>query len=346
MIEKVAFPKLWTRNFALLCAANLLLTGAFYMLLPIFPYGAATWGISSDEGWVLSAVSGLAFGCMGPLCSFLLDRFDRRKVCLYSVGVMLLCMLLLAGELSLSFAGLLVVRIVQGAAYGMAQMALGSGLVIDLTVSDRRTDGNYCYNSIGRLALPLGPFAGLAVGSLLGWESALWVACGGIGLAIFLLCLLNVPFRAPLGSPLFSSDRFWLKGGSTLFCLLGLSCALLGGCLPRFSLLAYVSLLIGTFGAFFLLRFLHQVITLRVGILSGLFLLVVVGVMEWIGTTCFLLPLLAGMGITLVAKGGMLSLLRRAAHCERGCANSTYMLAVEAGLGLGMLLFFLINLRI
>lgn len=338
----MALPKLWTRNFALLCAANLLLTGAFYMLLPIFPYGTATWGISSDEGWALSAVAGLAFGCMGPLCSFLLDRFDRRKVCLYSVGVMLLCMLLLMGELPLSFAGLLVVRIVQGAAYGMAQMALGSGLVIDLTVSDRRTDGNYCYNSIGRLALPLGPFAGLAVGSLLGWESALGVACCGGVAAFFLLCLLNVPFRAPLGGPLFSSDRFWLGSSWFLFVLLGLSSALLGFCLPRFTLLAYVFLLIGTFGAFLLLRLLYRVVSLRVEMLSGILLLGVAGIMEWVGTSCFLLPVFAGMGITLVTKGGMLSLLRRAAHCERGCANSTYMLAVEVGLGLGMLLFILI----
>ena len=195
--------RLWHHDFWRMAFANLLLTMSVYMLIPTMPL----WLVSSqhlsltETGWVMGAF-GIGLFLFGAFTSYLVQRFRRNMVCVWAVLLMMVCLGGFyyldgsqddAGNLTL----LLVLRVLFGAAFGLAQMVLASTLIIDTSESFQRTEANHAASWFARFSLSLGPMTALIIGPKLGFPVVLLVALGCALLAVILILLVHFPFRAP-----------------------------------------------------------------------------------------------------------------------------------------------------
>ena len=147
--------------------ANLLLSMSVYILYPLLPQCLEDNGhFTAVETGGSMAVFALGLFLFGPFCSFLVQHYRRNKVCLWSIVIMAACLGVLwylfdGGWPSATFPLVMLLRLVQGATFGLAQMILSSTLVIDTCESYLRTEANHSMSWFGRFALSLGPLAGL-----------------------------------------------------------------------------------------------------------------------------------------------------------------------------------------
>ena len=153
--------RLWNRHFWRLALANLFLVMSVYMLIPTLPLHLYTHGYTNSQlGWVMLCFS-LGMFIFGGFSGYLVQRFRRNVVCILSILCMTACtgFLYYLGSLkdnNIDFNLLLVLRLVQGAFYGLAQMVLLGTLIIDTVEASHRTEANYSVTWFGRFALALG----------------------------------------------------------------------------------------------------------------------------------------------------------------------------------------------
>lgn len=338
--------KLWSKNFSYLCVANLLLTSSIYMLIPVLPVWCVQNGMNVQEAAWITTLSLISFFGLGPICSYLLDTYKRRDVCLIFTLITLLVTGVI-GWVALPFIAIVGLRILQGMAFGMVKMSLGSGLVIDLTPSEFRTVGNYSFNSFGRMAISVGPCLGMFFLMHLPLQYAFYASIALGLIAMFLILMLQIPFRAPLEPAMFSTDRFWLKKGSLHFfvvicCTLAMGVLLVLHCTIQF----YAMLMVGMLCSTIISKVVFKEADPRAEAVTGMILLVAVFILLLIDPweeIERIVAVLAGIGINLCTSRILLCLLRKAEHCERGSANSTYLVAWEVGLGLGIFFTLFVN---
>lgn len=174
-------------------------------------------------------------------------------------------------------------------------------------------------------ALRCTSFAGVSVALLL---------CAGV-----LIVTMRVPFRAPLEPSWCTFDRFWLPRGFRLFVpLMGVafSAGLMLGQYRdvEFYLFLAVGFWLALWGHHFFFRGKLQT-ELAVGfvVLSASALLWGLGGdmegMEWSIALCL------GSGLGFVTSRYLLSYIRICEHCERGTAQTSYLLGWDAGLWAG-----------
>ncbi len=329
--------------------ANLLLSMSVYLLFPILPqWLEGGRHLSALETGCSLAVFAVGLFLLGPLCSFLVQHYRRNKVCLLAVAV-------LAGSLGVmgyvaggrwpyaSFGVVLLLRLVQGAAFGLAQMILTSTLVVDTSESYLRTEANHSMAWFGRFALALGPLAGLFVWMYLrlSVSETLWVAAGCAVLAFFLIWTVKFPFRVPADHvPLFSTDRFWLGSGLPLFVNLLLVSVGVGIVIVQAatSVEFCVGMLSGYFLALLAGRYVFRDAALKSEVVSGMVLLVAAILLLMVRPTSsagFAAAALTGLAVGLTGSRFLLLFIKLSRHCQRGTSQSTYMLSWESGLAIG-----------
>lgn len=330
--------RLWSRDFWLICMANLMLSVSLYMLWPVLPaWMAVSCGATLEEAGGIMALFGVAAFAVGPVFSYLADTYRRKGLCLLAI------LAVAAAVGGFYFAGGLlaaaVLRVLQGMMYGMALMASGSTLVIDISKSPRRTDANNAFSWFGRFGFSLGPMAGLLLYELGSFEVVLAVSCL-LGLLSF-LCVagVRVPFRAPLCPPVFSKDRFWLSNGWLMFV------NLLWVSVPTGILLAVVRsyafygvLMAGFCFAVLAVRFVFAEADMRSEVVSGLLLYGcgLLLLMARQGEAAFYASaLFVGLGIGLTASRMLYFFIKLSEHCERGTANTSAALGWELGISAG-----------
>lgn len=296
---------------------------------------AAEVGTSAPYGLPL-LFFGVGLFLPGPFCNYWLDAHKRKGIALWALLVLTLTLLLLPGA-TLPTEAVMAMHLVRGMAYGVFQTALGSTLLIDLSHTQRRTYAAHVYYWFGRLAWALGPALGL-LAVLLGVK-LLHVGLGCAAAALLLLLRLDVPFRAPLDPKRCSTDRFWLLRGTPL--ALGLlPVSLTAGLVVagHSSFVFYGLLMAGFFLAIFThgLFFVHK--DLRAEVTAGLALLAAAFLLQILWPAGAVVPVasvLIGWGLGLVGSRYLLLLIRVSEHCERGTAQSTYMLCREGGICIG-----------
>ena len=364
-----------------LAVACLLSTAAMYMQLPVLTamFGSVSIGYTPMQEAAVLAMPGAGVFAFGCFCSYLVQHYRRNMVCIMALLLLALCSYalyyLLENVLSPSGSGksgllaatgcaglglLLVVRFVQGAVFGLAQMVLASTLVIDTCNSPRRTAANQTAAWFARFALVLGPmlvlflsrFSGTvsSVGSsLLGFsagvslfKSGMFASVALCVLAALLVMSVRFPFKAPEDIvPHVSTDRFFLKDGVQLFVNFALVSATVGvllcvDCTVHF----YVMLMLGLFAALLAERFflsgrghsgVAQAGMLVIFVATGMSMLDGVAV-KW----C--VPLLFGCGLGLSGARFLSLFITLSPHCRRGTAQSTFFLSWEFGLYAGVFL--------
>ena len=337
MSERIS---LWTLNFWRINLVNLLVGMSVYMLMPLWPSllgDSAAAGVVEAGGLV--AFFGLGIFLPGPFCNFWLDAYKRKSICLWAM------MALAVTTFAVPFSNfplwaMALLRLLQGAAFGVFQIALGSTLLIDLSHTQRRTLAAHVYYWFSRFAWSLGPAVGLLAFRLqMGRMYTIGLAVGGVLLAFLQALRLHVPFRMPLEPACFSTDRFWLGRGKPLFFGLlpvTLSAGLVMAGNSSFEF--YGLLMVG----FLLALVSHAVVfsraDLRAEVTAGLLLLFASFLLlltRDIAVVDHFASVLLGWGVGLVSSRYLLMLIRVSEHCERGTAQSTYMLCWEGGICLG-----------
>lgn len=341
--------KLWTLHFMRICLANLLLFISLYMLYPVIPtVMAERLGMPVYQTGAVFILFTLGMFFVGPFHGYLVDAYKRKYVCLFSFGVMLAATV---GYVFVHDASqLLMLCIAQGIAFGIAATA-GITLAIDITNSSFRSDGNMVFAWAARLGMIAGVASGVFLYQVYGFRMLIYASLATGLLGLFFVSRVYVPFRAPIGTKLISNDRFLLLRGwvpavnlilialvpGILLPLLSrsFSTVRLGGIPVPFFAVAGIGFLVSAFIARLLFRgerktWLQVVVGLTLIIIAmGQIIVPETGRMA-------VAAVLLGIGLGLVTPEFLMMFVKLSQHCQRGTANTTHLLAWEAGIALGI----------
>ena len=336
--------KLWHKDFWLLVIADLLLTMSVYVFIPILPLWLMhTENFSPLETGLSMGAYAVGLYLFGAQCSWLVQRYRRNVVCMWSIVMVGLSVASLwyIDELRTEFVEfwiILLQRLLMGAAFGLAQMVLSSTLIIDTCESYQRTEANHSAAWFARFALSLAPLGGLVGYELLGFDKVLWGSVGCAALSVLLIRNVSFPFRAPEeGVHVASFDRFLLPYGSVLFFNQLLVTIVLGLVLSLPLSVEFYGFLMGGFLlALLAQRFVFRDAELKSEIVSGLFLLVAALLILLVYPTSPIAPLLMGLSIGIIGARYLLFFIKLSRHCKRGTSHSTFFLSWETGITLGL----------
>ena len=346
--------KLWHREFWLMSIANLLLSMSVTMLIPTLPvWLSATAELDSEQVGIAMAAFAVGLFLPGPFCSFLVQQFRRNVVFMLAVLFLAVTMTLpfCALPFDRMFPVLVVWRIVQGAAFGLAQMVLTSTLIIDTCESYQRTEANHSATWFGRFALSLGPMSALLLMSLASFVSPSSIPASSMSTlnvfflslvccltAVLLVMFIRFPFRVPEDElHVLSLDRFFLPSGWPLFLNLFIITTSVGMLLSHFSTIdAYGMVMVGFLLALLAQRFVFRDAELKSEVVAGLLLIGASLIILLASRNSPLTTPILGLGLGLVGARFLLFFVKLSRHCQRGTSQSTFMLGWESGLALGV----------
>lgn len=339
--------RLWHRDFWLLSISNMLLAASVYMMIPVLPvFLAREESFSPLEVGLSMGIFAFGLFLFGAFCSWLVQRYRRNLVCIWSVVGMIasLSILYYVQGLRSEFIELWVIllqRLLLGATFGLAQMVLSSTLIIDACESDKRTEANHSAAWFSRFALSLGPFFALLLYRYLGFEAVLLASIGCAVIAVVLILVVDFPFRTPSDSlRVVSLDRFFLTGSMPLFLNLLLIAASVGMLLTlHLSERFYSLVMVGFLLALLAQRFVFRDAELKSEVVSGLVLLLAVQLMAYtrpLPVVWYVGPVLLGLSVGIICSRFLLFFIKLSRHCQRGTSQSTCFLGWESGLALGL----------
>lgn len=340
--------RLWNKHFWLLAMANLLLVMSSYMLVATIPLRMEVRGYSILQIALVMGAFFIGIYLFGSLSGYLVQRYRRKNV--FNLSILLL--LAVTGVLyylsslpynSFDYMLLVGLRFMQGAFYGLSQLVLLSTLIIDTVEAVHRTEANHAATWFGRFALSLGPLAGIYVYQSMNFGSVLILSCICLLVAFVFVNLIRFPFRMPSEDySRFSFDRFLLKGSHWLFVNVVLVTSVVGVLLsiehtPRF----YGMMMSGFVIAILAERFVFADADLRSEATTGM---IVIGIAVLLMITrrqesvSYIVPILIGLGVGLLGSRFLLFFIKMSDHCQRGTSQSTFLLAWETGIGIGLVL--------
>lgn len=342
--------RLWHKDFWKLNLVNFFLAMSVYMQFPVF----ANWMAESDMLYdiqvsVVVGIYGIGLFLFGSVCSYLMQRYRRNKVCVLSmmaIYVVLFCVAYLKDNLAedslfirWAFFLACIMRFLMGAFFGLACMILNSTLIVDCCESSQRTFANIVATWSYRLAIAIG----LLLSVFLLYETSvaytMYVSSFLCVLSVGILSSVSFPFKAPEETfRIFSLDRFFMRDGMPVVWPLFLVSVYLGILLlNHYGLLNYSFLTAGVIFAILFQLFTdgkkQMVINLKLGyvllLVSAFFLF---ATSEYV--TCFYAFFL-GIGVSMVTTYFHRCFTDVAGHCQRGTAQSTYILIFELGVSFG-----------
>lgn len=332
----------------MLAFAEFALVTSVSMLAIIFPERVSALGLGLEDTGLMALAYAVGLYLPGPFCNYLVQTFRRNWVCLFMMALLGVTLFALSWvsfhALPLSHTAVvtmaLVSSLVVGATFGLSQMLLVSTLVIDKCESFLRTEANHHVAWFGRFALSVGPCLAL---SLTAWnKTASLVSVGCVVLAIVLVSMVNFPFKTPDDDVhLISLDRFFLPQAFRLF-INFLPVAMVMGMLvsvmrqPEF----YALLMGGFFLALLAEKYVFanaEVVSECVsGLVCMLTALIILLLREEMAEVHVIAPVLLGFSIGIIGSRFLLFFVKLSDHCQRGTSQSTYILAWESGLALGI----------
>ena len=327
--------------------ANLLLAISVYTLIPSLPIWLfETERFSQLEVGMSMGAFAIGLYLFGPFCSWLVQRFRRNRICIYSIVVLIgsISILYYVQGLKSDFIEfwiILLQRVLMGAAFGLAQMILASTLIIDTSESDKRTEANHSAAWFSRFAISLGPLIGLVMFNYQNFDTVLLASIFCAASAIVLILTVNFPFRTPSDSMhIVSLDRFFLTDSMPLYLNLMLIASVIGllmslGLSERF----YGVIMLGFLLALLAQRFVFRDAELKSEIITGLILLIISLILIYthpLPIVWYIVPVFLGFAIGIICSRFLLFFIKLSRHCQRGTSQSTYFLSWESGIALGV----------
>lgn len=340
----------WGREFWFMSFANLLLTLAICMQAICMPESAYHLGMSYAETSMQVAAYAVGLYLLGPFCNYLTQTYRRNKVCLLTMAVFGGVIYAISYFTShpycvdhnLLFIFGIITALLMGMTYGLSQMLFTSTLVIDKCESFMRTEANHHVSWMGRIGLSLGCFLAVSLGPT--DRHTFMVAVVSVAIAIVLLMMVRFPFKSPEDDvPLVSLDRFFLPRGFWLFLNLLLITMIMGLLLSTIREASFYLFLLGGFALAMLAeRFAFADADLKseavTGLISLFFALLLLMWRRDMTVVHVIAPVMVGFGIGIIGSRFLLFFIKLSEHCQRGTSQSTFVLAWETGISLGLAL--------
>ncbi len=202
---------LFTRNFSLVCFANLCTCMAGYSIMPVLPL------YLMDELHCPKTVMGVAmavFPLMAllfrPFSGLIADRFNRRHVLILSTLVCVVCF-----PLCLAATGVflfMLVRLLHGVAFSSMTTSQAT-IAVDFMPEGRIGTGIGFFSSTVSLGMIFGPMLGLFVADTFSYAAAFWVPSGfALAGAVFQILLRSGKQHIAVRKKL-TPDMFFMKKG-------------------------------------------------------------------------------------------------------------------------------------
>lgn len=182
--------KIWTRDFIMICLANMCIFMGFQMTMPTLPLYVEQLG--GDDRLVGAVLGIFTFSALlvRPIAGRLLETKGRRIV--FSAGLAIFALSVGSFGFMGSIGLLFMMRIVQGVGWGFSSTASGT-IASDIIPAKRRGEGMGYYGLSGNLALALGPSLGLFLVTVIPFQE-LFLICSLLGLfAIIAASLIRYP---------------------------------------------------------------------------------------------------------------------------------------------------------
>ncbi|MGI6232184.1 MAG: MFS transporter [Prevotella sp.] len=340
---------LWHKAFWLLAFAELLLAMSVYLFIPSLSDVLSRQPFNQTQGALCLMLFVVGLYLPGGFLYAFIQRYRRNAVCLCGLIVFFalqMCFIFLSrffrSEMLYGFCILL------GSSYGLAQMVLLSTLVIDKSESFQRTEANYIVSWFGRLALSIGPLAGLLTRHFWGFDKIYWLSAF-LSLGSFLLVAsVHFPFKTPEDIIHFLSlDRFFLRRGTPLFFSLMLFASCAGLMLGLGSSLHFFAFLMAGFLLAILAeKYVFADAELKSEVITGCILMLASALLQLTRDEVLardFSSLMLGTGIGIIASRFLLFFIKLSRHCERGTSQSTFFLGWESGLTIGVAVSYLLS---
>ena len=179
---------IWTKNFILLCLANITTFISMQMLLPTMPmYLLHIGGTQLDVGYVMSAYT-LGAMLMRAAAGWLVDRYARKTVLLVGLVLMLATTLVYVMATNVLFmAG---IRLLHGLTFGLVGTAIGTMAADDLPMA-RLGEGLGYFGLSVNLSMAFAPMLGLWLTGAYSYHVLFFT----MSALVFLSFLIAVPVR-------------------------------------------------------------------------------------------------------------------------------------------------------
>lgn len=182
---------IWTKNFMLLCVGNLLMSMAFYFLIPVLPIfiGKTASAEKSTIGIVL-AIYTLAALIIRPFTGNAIDKYGRKKIFIFSfLGFSLLFAFY---GFATSIPLMLILRLLHGFTWGILTTTFAA-LIIDILPTERRGEGLGLFGMGMTLAMSLGPIIGVYIEENWDFKTMFYVAAVLSIIGFVLILLVKYP---------------------------------------------------------------------------------------------------------------------------------------------------------
>ncbi len=190
---------LFTRPFVVTCLATFFFYLSFYFILPVMPlYVAAMGGTSTQIGLIIGLFAFMAM-VLRPPAGWIIDTRGHRSVLLAGMAIFLLASL--GYILARSVDAVLALRLFHGVGMGLFPTA-ATVLVAEVAPPARRGEAMGWFGIANSVGLVIGPAAGTAVASRMGFP-VLFLAAAGTA-SVGLVCILLLP---RIGEPSTRSHR-------------------------------------------------------------------------------------------------------------------------------------------
>jgi MFS family permease len=173
------FMSIWTKNFILLCLANLAVFFSVHILTPTVPvYLLDIGGVQRDVGYVMAAYT-IGALLVRPVGGYLVDRFSRKKILLF--GMIMMLIITIFYQMAKNISLMMAIRCLHGVTFGLISTALGT-MVADTLPPAHLGEGMGYFGLANSLSMSLAPMFGF------------WI----VGQSSYPMLFLTVSFLAAL----------------------------------------------------------------------------------------------------------------------------------------------------
>lgn len=337
---------LWTRDFILICLANLTIFLGFQMLLPTLPVYVKYLGGDEAMAGLVIGVFTVSAVLIRPFVGMALDVYGRKVI--YLAGLVIFLLSSLAYNWAPTVAILLGIRFIHGFGWGAASTA-GGTIATDVIPKQRLGEGMGYYGLAATLSMAVAPAAGLYIISNAGFTT-LFVISAAFGLATFILgSLIHYEKIAGAGQRGALFERSALRPSLVMFFV-----TTTYGAVVSFIALYGAQRGIVNIGIFFTV---YAVVLTLIRPVAGIlvdrrgFNVVIIPGIIFIGAAMLLLSqaqtlsmfLLAGViygaGFGSVQPGMQALAVKNVPPNRRGAANATFFSSFDLGIGIGSTLW-------
>lgn len=180
-------PKLWSKDFALLASANLLMAIAFYFMMPILPvYLTDKLGASKSEIGIILAFYTIATLIIRPFSGWAIDTYGRKYI--YMFAYFLFSLFFIGYPLAFTVLMFMGFRFLHGLTWGVLTTS-SSTIAVDIIPAARRGEGIGIFGLSMTIGMALGPMIAIFIAGDDSYK-ALFISAIGISLIGLLLTLV------------------------------------------------------------------------------------------------------------------------------------------------------------